>query len=211
MQSGGKTQDMDVATERKQWDICGRCGKQCVLDSVAIAKYGLGHVEKRLRFKRCPDDIAGNHPEMPVLRMPFVDGAYYRGVCRNARIARYVAAANRFVYMREKLGTVYPESIGTQRTTTALTCSDPTGLSRIPHSRFPGGRTDEGIPLPSGYAPRGHFLLADGCILRRKTAVRAILRQMHLRPKSAEIGTDSHYRCFECFAREAESAGVQKS
>jgi len=141
MQSGGKTQDMDVATERKQWDICGRCGKQCVLDSVAIAKYGLGHVEKRLRFKRCPDDIAGNHPEMPVLRMPFVDGAYYRGVCRNARIARYVAAANRFVYMREKLGTVYPESIGHAENDDGFDLFRPYGIIENPPFEIPR-RTD---------------------------------------------------------------------
>lgn len=43
--------------------------------------------------------------------MPFIHGAYYRGRCRNASIARYNAETNRFVYMRQKFGSVFPEDI----------------------------------------------------------------------------------------------------
>jgi hypothetical protein len=45
-------------------------------------------------------------------------------------------------------------------------------------------------------------LLADRCILGRKSLVSKILSRMNLPPKETEIGTDSHYRCFRCLGRE---------
>jgi hypothetical protein len=47
-----------------------------------------------------------------------------------------------------------------------------------------------------------YTLLADRCILGRKSLVRKILSRLHLPPNETEIGTDSHYRCFRCLGRE---------
>ena len=41
-----------------------------------------------------------------------VHGFYYRGKCRNAQVARWNAETQKFVYMREKFGHVFPEDIG---------------------------------------------------------------------------------------------------
>lgn len=40
-----------------------------------------------------------------------VDGAYYVGVCRNSRIARWCAEKNMFFYWREKFGCIYREGL----------------------------------------------------------------------------------------------------
>lgn len=42
-----------------------------------------------------------------------VDGRYYYGHCRNARVARWDAARQVFTYMRSKFGSAYPEDIRT--------------------------------------------------------------------------------------------------
>jgi hypothetical protein len=46
-----------------------------------------------------------------------------------------------------------------------------------------------------------YTLLADRCILGRKSLVSKILSGMNLPPKDTETGTDSHYRCFRCLGR----------
>jgi hypothetical protein len=43
-----------------------------------------------------------------------------------------------------------------------------------------------------------YTLLADRCILGRKSLVGKILSGMHLPVRGTETGTDSHYRCFRC-------------
>jgi hypothetical protein len=60
---------------------------------------------------------------------------------------------------------------------------------------FPRGRVR--------YDPRdGTFLLlADACILRNKSMVRQIMKEMHLQGGITEIDRDSHYRCSECLNR----------
>ncbi len=40
-----------------------------------------------------------------------VHGATYLGHCRNARVAMWDKVKNKFVYLREKLGAVFPEMI----------------------------------------------------------------------------------------------------
>lgn len=40
-----------------------------------------------------------------------VDGCYYYGLCRNARVAKWFAKRQCFVYMRAKLGSIFPEDI----------------------------------------------------------------------------------------------------
>jgi len=40
-----------------------------------------------------------------------VHGAYYRGTCRNAEVARWHAGAERFLYARTKFGSKYLEPI----------------------------------------------------------------------------------------------------
>ena len=39
------------------------------------------------------------------------DGAYYHGRCRNAQVARWDAAQNVFLYMRNKFGSTFAEDI----------------------------------------------------------------------------------------------------
>jgi hypothetical protein len=41
-------------------------------------------------------------------------------------------------------------------------------------------------------------LLADRCILGRKSLVSKILSRMNLPPRDTEIDKDFHYRCFHC-------------
>lgn len=49
---------------------------------------------------------------------------------------------------------------------------------------------------------RGTFmLLADTCILSKKTLVETILKRMHLPIKDTDTGADGHYRCFRCLGR----------
>jgi len=39
------------------------------------------------------------------------DGKYYYGHCRNARVSKWSSETERFTYMREKFGSIYPEDI----------------------------------------------------------------------------------------------------
>ena len=43
-------------------------------------------------------------------------------------------------------------------------------------------------------------LLADRCILSRKDLISQISEELRL-PKNTTLGTDSHYRCYECLYR----------
>jgi hypothetical protein len=42
-------------------------------------------------------------------------------------------------------------------------------------------------------------ILADRCVLRRKTVIEAVKKEMHL-PKTTQAGPDSHYRCLSLSA-----------
>ena len=44
-------------------------------------------------------------------------------------------------------------------------------------------------------------LLADHCILGRKSLVSKILSRMNLPVRGAKVDTDSHYRCYRCLGR----------
>jgi hypothetical protein len=46
-----------------------------------------------------------------------------------------------------------------------------------------------------------YTLLADKCILGKKSLVAKIVSRLNLPPKNTETGTDSHYRCFRCLSR----------
>ena len=49
---------------------------------------------------------------------------------------------------------------------------------------------------------RGKFtLLADKCILGKKSIVRKIVSVMNLPVGETETNTDPHYRCFRCLGR----------
>jgi hypothetical protein len=69
---------------------------------------------------------------------------------------------------------------------------------RVPDSEyeeFPRGRVAYDIKA-------GKFiLLADECILNRKGIVGKILSRLQIPPKSTDVSTDSHYRCFRCLGR----------
>ena len=69
------------------------------------------------------------------------------------------------------------------------------------------------VPLDVEYEdpPRGRImfdkrrdrflLLADPCILRRRSLVKQIVSRLHLPPERTEMDRDAHYRCAECLAR----------
>lgn len=68
-------------------------------------------------------------------------------------------------------------------------------VPRSEYERFPRGRV-------SYNEKTGNYtLLADACVLREKKLVKVILSRMHLHPEGTEIGSDSHYRCFQCLGR----------
>jgi len=69
--------------------------------------------------------------------MPFEDGAYYRGKCRNAQMARYSSSKNNFVYMREKFGHVYAESIGHAENDNGFDLFKPYALMENPPFEIP--------------------------------------------------------------------------
>jgi hypothetical protein len=46
-----------------------------------------------------------------------------------------------------------------------------------------------------------YTLLADKCILGKKSLVAKIVPRLNLPPKDTETGTDKHYRCFRCLGR----------
>jgi hypothetical protein len=59
---------------------------------------------------------------------------------------------------------------------------------------------------PRGRAVRsstGFSLLADRCILNRKDLIAAIKKELYL-PKQTSLGTDPHYRCFQCLHGNAD-------
>jgi hypothetical protein len=63
------------------------------------------------------------------------------------------------------------------------------------YEEFPRGRVAYDIKA-------GKFiLLADRCILRRKSIVGKILSRLHIPPNNTEVSTDSRYRCFCCLGR----------
>ncbi len=46
-----------------------------------------------------------------IKKADLIDGAYYRGQCRNANVARWFAKQNRFTHWRYKFGTRFLEDI----------------------------------------------------------------------------------------------------
>jgi hypothetical protein len=103
---------MKIEEEKKQWEFCPNCGQQKVphpkTEEMQDYTWMVCPSEVEYRAGRAPRYLC---PPPPVLAAPFVHGAYYRGICRNAQIARYNAETDRFIYMREKFGYVYPEDI----------------------------------------------------------------------------------------------------
>ena len=59
------------------------------------------------------------------------------------------------------------------------------------YEEHPRGRTVFNIDS------RQYTIYADRCIIRKKSVVRQIIRQMGL-PRDTKISTDPHYRCFLC-------------
>lgn len=51
------------------------------------------------------------YEEKGVKKKDLVDGAYYRGGCRNASVARWNAAMNQFYYIRTKWGDEFVETL----------------------------------------------------------------------------------------------------
>ena len=101
-----------------QFDVCRYCGQARVPHPTAshdplndiwmICPNGIPYFSEPDKEKRKVTPMC-SRPE--VLVAPFVHGAYYRGSCRNASIARYNAATDRFIYWRTKFGSVFEEEI----------------------------------------------------------------------------------------------------
>lgn len=51
------------------------------------------------------------YDEKGVKKAALKDGAYYKGHCRNASVARWDAGTNQFYYIRTKWGSSYVESL----------------------------------------------------------------------------------------------------
>jgi hypothetical protein len=51
------------------------------------------------------------HEEKGIKKSDLKDGAYYKGGCRNASVARWSAEKNGFFYWRHKFGDKYVESL----------------------------------------------------------------------------------------------------
>lgn len=137
---------MDRAIEDKQWELCGFCGAQKVPDERSfdkLVKGGMSEANARQyviehNYCICPNAGDGKHSKhAECLRMPFVDGTYYHGICRNARVARYVAATNRFVYMRLKFTSIFPESIGHAENDDGFDMFRPYGVLENPPFEIP--------------------------------------------------------------------------
>jgi len=47
-----------------------------------------------------------------------------------------------------------------------------------------------------------YLLLADRCILKKKSLVSKIMRKMNLSHKTTKISSDEHYRCPKCLERD---------
>ncbi len=139
---------MDKETESRQWALCPFCGTQKVPDERVVKRlvlYGNTEAQARERvndpkqgYNVCPkNECSKLNKNAECLRMPFVDGAYYHGICRNARVARYVASTNRFVYMREKFGSVFPEGIGHAENDNGFDLFRPYGVMENPPFEIP--------------------------------------------------------------------------
>jgi len=143
---------MDKTIEEKQWVVCWFCGSQKIPDERVVErfiKYGSTEAEARFHvtlpkqgYTVCPNDADGKHSRhAECLRTPFADGAYYFGLCRNARVARYVAASDRFVYMREKFDSVFPEGIGHAENDNGFDLFRPYGIMNEPPFEIPADST----------------------------------------------------------------------
>jgi hypothetical protein len=132
---------MDRETEYKQWEFCEYCGQKKVphpkIDPTLAGGYRVPLV--------CPNDVPrcmGDKTKFfctppPILAAPFINGAYYRGNCRNATIARYNAETNRFVYWRQKFGSVFAEDIGHRENDDGFDIFEPFAIVEDPPFEIP--------------------------------------------------------------------------
>jgi hypothetical protein len=98
---------ISVNDELKQWSYCFICSENKVLDPYYVEKYGEAKT-REMQYLICPNHCV----KVPEELTTFEHGKYYIGRCRNARIARYNSETDRFIYMRCKFNSVFPESIG---------------------------------------------------------------------------------------------------
>lgn len=114
---------MTANEEKKQWLLCPFCAspKAHGRDAEALVRSmvaeGTPQEEAEMFVRRhasgtyeCPTPEKHSKGMVPFGELE--DGGYYYGKCRNATIARWNAGTQRFIYMREKFGRVYPEEIG---------------------------------------------------------------------------------------------------
>jgi hypothetical protein len=85
---------MDVRTASSQWQVCAWCGR-----------------EEAENYGNCLSLSHNEHPSMVPLNQ-LEHGAYYHGVCRNGRVARWNAEAQHFIHWRVKFASVFTETIG---------------------------------------------------------------------------------------------------
>lgn len=114
---------MIITTEQEalQWIICFACGHDRVMQFDADKYPDITYMKKHGYLDCMTPNCPGQNKafkyrniiqKILLKQSSFEHGKYYYGKCRNARVARYNTETNRFIYMREKFGRVFPETIG---------------------------------------------------------------------------------------------------
>lgn len=65
----------------------------------------------RLLMKPTPENLEQAYSLGLLKKDQLEDGKYYKGHCRNAEVAKWNAAEQKFTYMRYKFGVYFPEDI----------------------------------------------------------------------------------------------------
>ena len=68
-------------------------------------------VHIRIKQNPSPDDLEQAYAQGMLRKEALIDGYYYRGWCRNAKVARWDAASGAFQHVREKFGSRFLETI----------------------------------------------------------------------------------------------------
>ncbi len=107
--------------EKKQWIICGFCGSKRIHGDSARKAFDL-MISSGVSLEKANEYVSSNmyldcptpekHSNIILPYDQLEHGQYYHGHCRNARVARWNSETQKFVYMREKFGFVFPEEIG---------------------------------------------------------------------------------------------------
>lgn len=123
-----------------QWSICAFCGKTKILDRVVVDRLmeaGQSETDAKAYARRCQYLVCFPEHLYSKMKPPFQHGAYYHGHCRNARVARYNAETDRFIYMRTKFGSTFAEDICHEGNDNGYDLFQPYGIMQNPPFEIP--------------------------------------------------------------------------